>query len=107
MVVTGRLFADAQAATRAIQITSRYPDMHGPPIHIGDPADIGIKDLCKPDYGPGGEVAPPKPNEIALFWGCGVTPELAAVEAKLPFMITHFPAHMFVTDKLTEELAVF
>lgn len=107
MVVTGRLFADTQAATRAIQITSRHPHMHGPPVHIGDPVSIGIKDLCKPDYGPGGEVAPPKPNEIALFWGCGVTPELVAVEAKLPFMITHFPAHMFVTDKLTEELAVF
>lgn len=106
MVVTCRLFASSHDAIRAIQITSRHPHMHGSPVHIGDPDAIGIDNLYKPEYGPIENVAPQRPNEIALFWGCGLTPELIAREAKLPFMITHAPAHMFVTDKLSEELAI-
>ena len=37
----------AAAAIRAIQITSRFPDVHGAPVHIGDPALIGIRDLAR------------------------------------------------------------
>lgn len=107
LVVTVRAFYNAHDAVRAVQISSRHRPMHGPPIHIGDLADIGIN-LGKPDplnpYRP--VVEPPKPGEIAMCWGCGVTPQAVAMESRIPFMITHSPSHMFVTEHLVEELAV-
>lgn len=105
VVVSARVFSSAHDAVRAVQITSRLPASHGAPIHIGDPATIGIKDFYHPDV-PAEPVNPLQPNEVVLFWGCGITPQAVAIEAKLPFMITHYPVNMFVTDKLTEELAV-
>ncbi|MBI2854094.1 MAG: DUF1445 domain-containing protein [Chloroflexi bacterium] len=106
MAVSGRAFASAQAAIRAVQISSRYPAFHGPPVHIGDEKAIGIKDLDKPDaYAPPWPVEPKKPEEVTMFWGCGITPQAVALEAKLPLMITHWPGHMFVTDMMVEELA--
>ena len=107
LVVSIRAFYNAHDAVRAVQISSRHRLMHGPPIHIGDPAEIGVK-LGQPDplnpYRPVAE--PPKPGEIVMCWGCGVTPQTVAMESKIPFMITHSPAHMFVTDRLVEELAI-
>jgi uncharacterized protein YcsI (UPF0317 family) len=50
LVVTMRPFKAADAI-RAIQITSRFPAVHGAPVHLGDPAQIGIADLARPDYG--------------------------------------------------------
>ncbi|MFP5406059.1 MAG: putative hydro-lyase, partial [Gammaproteobacteria bacterium] len=41
----------ASDAIRAIQITSRFPSVHGAPVHLGDPALIGIRDIDRPDYG--------------------------------------------------------
>src|SRR5207253_5190897 len=38
-------------AIRAIQITSRFPSVHGAPVHIGLPEMIGITDLNAPHYG--------------------------------------------------------
>ena len=89
--------------TRAVQVTSRFPNTHGAPVHIGDPAAIGIDDMAKPWFG-----IPPKfaPDEVPVFWACGVTPQSAALEARLPIMITHAPGHMFVTDVLDEATAV-
>ena len=108
MVVTVRAFPTTHDAVRAVQISSRHLLMHGPPVHIGDPAAIGIKELGKPDsfhpYRPTTE--PPKPGEIIMCWGCGVTPQAVALESKIPFMITHSPAHMFITDRLGEELTI-
>jgi len=106
MVVTCRLIKGAHDAVRAIQISSRHLMMHGPPVHIGDPAAIGIKDIYQPEAFFHKPIAPQAPDEIAMFWGCGVTPQAVAIEAKLPFMITHCPTHMFITDRLSEELAV-
>ena len=110
MVVTCRLMKDSYNAVRAVQITSRHTATHGPPIHIGNPAIIGIKDLYRPDIcqnpALGDVITPQEPDEVALFWGCGATPQIAAMESKVPFMITHYPDHMFITDKLSEELAV-
>jgi len=107
MFVSCRLIK-AYDASRAVQISSRYPFAHGAPVHIGDPAIIGIKDLYKPDRPkPLKKPIPPQePDEIAMFWGCGVTPQVVAVEAKIPFMIAHCGGHMFITDRLLEELAV-
>ena len=50
-------------------------------------------------------VAPPGKDEIVMYWGCVITPQAVAMESKIPLMITHCPAHMFVTDKLVEEMA--
>lgn len=108
-VVTVRAFKNSFDAIRAIQISSRYSVGHGAPIHIGDPKEIGIKNIGKPDsFNPFRPIAkPPNETEIVMSWGCGVTPQTVALEAKIPFMITHSPAHLFVTDKLAEELSDF
>jgi uncharacterized protein YcsI (UPF0317 family) len=90
-------------AIRAIQITSRYPGVHGAPIHLGDPALIGIADLSCPDYGDAVEV---KADEIPVFWACGVTPQEAILSARLPFAIAHKAGHMLVTDIPNHSLAV-
>jgi uncharacterized protein YcsI (UPF0317 family) len=69
--------------------------MHGAPVHVGDPAGLGIVDLDRPDYGD-----PPllEPGDVPVFWACGVTPQAAAVAAALPFAVCHAPGQMFVTD---------
>lgn len=106
MAVTCRLIKGTRDVVRTIQISSRHLTMHGPPIHIGDPATIGIKNLYEPEVFFSKDIAPQEPDEIAMFWGCGITPQVVAQEARLPLMITHYPAHMFITDWLSEELAV-
>jgi uncharacterized protein YcsI (UPF0317 family) len=103
MVVSMRPFK-AQDAIRAIQITSRFPDVHGAPVHMGDPAQIGIHDLSNPDYGDAVDVLP---DEIPVFWACGVTPQAAITQAKPAFCITHAPGAMLITDLLNHQLATF
>lgn len=88
---------------KAVQITSRFPGVHGAPVHIGEPEIIGVTDLSKPDYG---DPVTIKENEIPIFWACGVTPQAVALESKPVQMITHSPGHMFITDILDEDLAV-
>ena len=106
VIATVRAFRTTADAVRAVQISSRHVFMHGPPIHIGDPRDIGIEKLDKRDpFFPDRPVEAPKPGEITMCWGCGVTPQAAAVESKIPFLIAHCPGHMFITDRLVEELA--
>jgi uncharacterized protein YcsI (UPF0317 family) len=102
MVVSMRPLKAADAI-RAVQITSRFPGVHGAPVHIGDPALIGIKDIAKPDYGDAVEV---KDDELPVFWACGVTPQSVIVEAKPEFCITHAPGHMLITDLRNSDLAV-
>lgn len=101
-VVSMRPFSPA-GALRAARITARYPSVHGAPIHIGDPAAIGIADLAVPDYGDPTELAP---GEIPVFWACGVTPQAALRAARIDFCITHAPGCMLVTDRLNSEFAV-
>ncbi len=88
---------------RAVQITSRYPFVHGAPVHIGNPERIGIADLSRPDFGDAVEV---RGGEIPVFWACGVTPQAAVLNAKPDICITHTPGHMFISDILNEELAI-
>jgi uncharacterized protein YcsI (UPF0317 family) len=102
MVVSMRPFTPAHAI-RAIQITSRFPTVHGAPIHIGLPELIGIRDLAKPDYGDSVEV---RSDELPVFWACGVTPQAVIVAAKPSFAITHAPGCMLLTDLKNKELAV-
>ena len=103
LVVTMRPLS-AAAAIRAVQITSRFPAVHGAPVHLGDPAQIGIHDLSRPDYGDAVEV---RDDEIPVFWACGVTPQAALENARLPLAITHAPGCMLVTDLLNHQLASF
>ncbi|MYN19232.1 putative hydro-lyase [Rugamonas sp. FT107W] len=103
MVVSMRPMKAADAI-RAIQITSRYPAVHGAPVHLGDPALIGIADIARPEYGDPVEIMP---DEIPVFWACGVTPQEALRHARLPLVITHQPGYMLVTDILNSSLAAF
>ena len=87
---------------RSVQVTSRFPGAHGAPIHIGNPAEIGIKDINRPDYGDAAEF---KEGQVPVFWACGVTPQAVALKSKPPFMITHAPGYMFITDMRDTDLA--
>jgi uncharacterized protein YcsI (UPF0317 family) len=93
----------AKDAIRAIQICSRFPSVHGAPIHFGDPTLIGIGDINSPDYG---DTVTIKDHEVPVFWACGVTPQLALEQTKPPFCITHSPGKMLVTDIANSTLAV-
>ncbi|MGQ0568608.1 MAG: putative hydro-lyase, partial [Armatimonadota bacterium] len=94
MVVSMRPFAPADIP-HVVNISGRFPQAHGAPLHIGDPAVLGITDLGRPDYG---DPVPIEPGEVPVFWACGVTPQAVAARARLPLMITHAPGHMFITD---------
>ena len=101
LVVSMRPLKPADAE-RAARITARYPRVHGAPVHIGDPAALGIADLGRPDYGDAVEVAP---GEVPVFWACGVTPQAALAAARPEFCITHAPGAMLITDLLNPQLA--
>jgi uncharacterized protein YcsI (UPF0317 family) len=104
IIVTMRPLVPEQAI-RAIQVTSRFPSVHGAPIHIGAPELIGISDLEKPMF----DLKPPqmRPGEIPVFWACGVTPRLAIERARPSFYITHKPGSMVISDQLNTSLAIF
>jgi uncharacterized protein YcsI (UPF0317 family) len=88
--------------SKAVTASARFPAAHGAPIHIGDPAALGISDIMRPDYG---DVQQFGAGDIPVFWACGVTPQAVALSSKPPFMITHSPGHMFVTDLPNSALA--
>jgi uncharacterized protein YcsI (UPF0317 family) len=94
----------AADAIRAVQITSRFPSVHGAPVHLGDPRLIGIHDLSRPDYGDAVEV---RDDELPVFWACGVTPQAVVQAARIPFSITHAPGAMLITDLSNQTLASF
>ena len=101
LVVSMRPFTPADAI-RAIEITSRYPRVHGSPVHIGEPRLIGIEDLSRPWAGDPTEV---REGELPLFWACGITPQSVLLEARPALCITHSPGHMLVTDLENASLA--
>ncbi|TBY42941.1 putative hydro-lyase [Rhizobium leguminosarum bv. viciae] len=88
-------------AIRAIEITSRMPQVHGAPVHFGDPSAIGIADIAYPDYG---DAVPIREGEVPVFWACGVTPQVALANAKPPIAITHSPGCMLLTDIPDDDL---
>lgn len=88
---------------RAVQVTSRFPATHGAPVHVGDPAQIGIVDVSKPDFG---DPVTIKQGEIPAFWACGVTPQVVAMHSCPDLMITHAPSYMFVTGMKDDQLTV-
>ncbi|WP_417518634.1 putative hydro-lyase [Minwuia sp.] len=92
-VVSMRYIAKDQVDL-AVEISSAFPWAHGGPIHIGDPAKIGIRDISRPDWGD----APCGPEGVPVFWACGVTPQNALARARPPLCITHMPGCMLITD---------
>ncbi len=101
MVVSMRPLPSA-SVPRAVLVTGRYTRAHGAPVHVGDPAVIGVRDLARPEFGDPPRIAP---DDVPVFWACGVTPQAVAQAAKVELMITHAPGHMFITDLLDEDLA--
>jgi uncharacterized protein YcsI (UPF0317 family) len=79
----------------AVQVTARYPAVHGAPVHVGGPAALGIADLSRPDFG---DPVRAEDADVPVFWACGVTPQVALQRARPPLAITHSPGHMFITD---------
>lgn len=94
LVVSMRPVPASQVAD-AVRITSRYPAVHGAPVHVGDPAAIGIDDLSAPDFGESVEIAA---GEIPVFWACGVTPQAVVTASRPALAISHSPGHMLITD---------
>lgn len=86
----------------AVALSRRYPLAHGAPVHVGDPAEIGIIDITRPDWG---DPAPVEGDHVPVFWACGVTPQVAIEAAAPPLCITHRPGHMLITD-IPEEAEV-
>ena len=101
MVVSMRPIRPTDLA-KAVTASARFPGAHGAPIHVGDPGALGIADIDKPHYGDAQALAP---GDIPVFWACGVTPQAVALASKPPFMITHSPGNMFITDLRNAELA--
>ncbi len=102
MVVSMRPMKPADAI-RAVQVTSRFPAVHGAPVHIGLPHRIGIRDLARPDYGDAVEV---RDDELPVFWACGVTPQAVIATIKPEFCITHAPGSMLISDLKNTQLSV-
>ena len=86
---------------KATQISGAIPKVHGAPLHIGDPAAIGIEDISKPDFGDPVDIYE---GEVPMFWACGVTPQSVVMTSKPPFAITHAPGHMLITDTKNVDL---
>lgn len=101
LVVSMRPIPYAQVV-KAVTITNQLPEVHGAPVHIGDPALIGIHDLSQPDFG---DAVTIKQGEVPVFWACGVTPQAAVMRSKPDFVITHAPGHMFITDVKNSRLS--
>ncbi|HEY7065879.1 MAG TPA: putative hydro-lyase [Chloroflexota bacterium] len=100
LVVTMRPVPEA-LVERARAVTARFPRAHGAPVHVGDPAALGIADLARPEWG---DAVPVPPGDVPVYWACGVTPQAAAEAARIDLMLTHAPAHMFITDLRVEDL---
>jgi uncharacterized protein YcsI (UPF0317 family) len=93
----------ADLVDAAIRVTSEVPKVHGAPVHVGSPGELGIEDISRPDFGDAVDI---RPGEVPVFWACGVTPQAVIAAAKLPFAITHAPGLMLVTDLKNKHLAV-
>lgn len=94
MVVSMRPIPASQVAD-AVRITSRYPAVHGAPVHVGDPRLIGIDDLQAPDFGEAVEIPD---GTVPVFWACGVTPQSIVMHSRPALAICHAPGKKLVTD---------
>lgn len=102
LVVSMRPVPASQVAD-AVRVTARYPAVHGAPVHVGDPAALGIADLDAPDYG---EAVVLEPGDVPVFWACGVTPQAAIAASRPAYAVTHAPGHMAITDARDSDYVV-
>lgn len=102
MVITMR-WMSAEQAVIATQLTARYYNNHGAPVHIGDPAAIGA-DLANPIVGAPVDKIPD--GVVPVFWACGVTPQVTLLGAKPDLLITHTPAHPFMCDLKVDRICL-
>lgn len=100
LVVSMRPFA-SESVDLVREVTGRFSNVHGGPIHVGDPGALGISDIAAPDFG---EVLMPLPGEVPMYWGCGLTATVALQKSGIDFFITHAPGKMLVTDCLNADL---
>ena len=103
MVVSMRPISAAQV-DQAIEITRDFDHAHGAPVHVGDPAKIGIADVSQTDWGEPADFAD---GDVPVFWACGVTPQNVLQAAKPPLVITHTPGRMLVTDAPEDRMPAF
>ncbi|KAK7904471.1 hypothetical protein WMY93_017078 [Mugilogobius chulae] len=94
LVVTMRP-VPAQMLDTVVEVTHQNPLAHGAPVHIGDPALLGIQDLSRPDYG---DAVDQQPGDVPVFWACGVTSLEAVLSTKPSLAFSHSPGCMFLTD---------
>ena len=85
----------ANLVSDAVRITSRYPAVHGAPVHVGEPGLIGIDDLAAPDFGDAVDIPA---GWVPVFWACGVTPQSIVMHSKPELAICHSPGKMLITD---------
>ena len=85
----------ASLVADAVRITSRYPAVHGAPVHVGEPGLIGIDDLAAPDFGDAVDIPA---GWVPVFWACGVTPQSIVMHSKPELAICHSPGKMLITD---------
>ena len=102
LVVSMRPIPSEKVAT-AVRVTSRYPAVHGAPVHVGDPAALGIEDLTAPDFGDPVRIGT---GEVPVFWACGVTPQAVVMASRPPFAISHAPGMMAITDARDSDYVV-
>ncbi|NWX96525.1 GLUCM protein, partial [Nothoprocta ornata] len=102
LVVTMRPIP-ANKLEATVLATSKLEESHGAPVHIGNPGLLGIRDLSKPDYG---DPVHLQPDDIPVFWACGVTGVEAIISCRSPLAFTHSPGCMFITDLKNNEVTV-
>jgi uncharacterized protein YcsI (UPF0317 family) len=92
----------ADLVPTAAAVTAGHLLAHGAPVHAGDPAELGIASLDRPDFGDAVELAD---GDVPVFWACGVTPVAVLTASEVPFFISHAPGRMLITDRADETLA--
>ena len=102
MVVSMRPLKPADAI-RAVQITTRFPSVHGAPVHIGKPELIGIKDVMTPDYGDAVEV---RDDEIAGVLGLRGDAAIGDRDGEAGILHHALSGRMLVTDRKNTEFAI-
>ena len=102
-LVVSMRYVPASLVETAVAVTARYPAVHGAPVHVGDPRELGVGDLDGPDYG---DAVRPEPGDVPVFWACGVTPQAAVVESRPPLAIAHAPGHMLITDARDDDYRI-
>lgn len=95
MVVSMRPIPRGQV-DQTVAITAGFGHAHGAPVHVGTPSEIGVADIAQPDWGEPAEFGP---DDVAVFWACGVTPQNVLHAARPPICITHTPGRMLITDR--------